>query len=110
MRIIIIVHCVLASLMILFSVPGVYAPINIEVSLEKLPIGPSVEFFADDTGALTTQEVSNPGFGGRWSHQGEENPGFGFSRSVARVRFSIGNAMGRVYSLPSMIIFPCPPA
>lgn len=75
---------------------GYTAPIRLDDSLEKLPIGSSVEYLVDETGHLTVEEVVSPSFQGQWVSSREMNPAFGFTKSVYWARFSVINDTGRM--------------
>ncbi len=74
---------------------GDAATIRVDDSLEKLPIGSSVDFLVDETGDLTVRDVASPLMRDLWVKSREINPAFGFTRSVYWVKFSVVNDTGK---------------
>lgn len=77
---------------------GNAALIRIDDSLDKLPIGSSVDFLVDGSGGLTVTDVASPLMRDRWVKSREINPAFGFAKSVYWVRFSVVNDTGKEMS------------
>jgi AraC-like DNA-binding protein len=70
-------------------------PIRIDDSLDKLPIGSSVEFLVDEMGTLSIEDVASPLVRHKWFKSRELNPAFGFTKSVYWVKFSVLNDTGK---------------
>jgi AraC-like DNA-binding protein len=70
------------------------APIRLDTSLSKIPIGMNIDFLKDEKGTLTISDVTGPGFSGRWIPSRETYPVFGFTGTVYWARFTAANATG----------------
>ena len=84
-----------AIFLLLLSARGAHpAPIIIDENIDNIPIGLNIEYLADDGGTLTYGDVTAPRFEGQWHQSTDANPGFGFTRSVYWVRFTVRNNGG----------------
>ncbi|NTV15051.1 MAG: response regulator [Desulfobulbaceae bacterium] len=66
------------------------APLHYERGREVYPLGSHLEILEDQSGRLTINDVTAPALGERFQPCRDENPNWGFSRSVFWVRFSAG--------------------
>ncbi len=71
------------------------APIQLDQSLNKIPIGNHIDFLEDSGGNLSISDVARPGSAGRWIPSHETYPGFGFTGSVYWARFTVTNTTGK---------------
>ena len=56
-------------------------------------LGPDMEFFADETGRLTIDQVATPEFSKNFTLAGQNEPGFGITRSVIWGRITLNSIL-----------------
>ena len=78
------------------------ADVQFEVVLQSdtrsLSIGTSLEYFEDETGGYSLDDVREPGVSGRWLKSVKDVPNFGFSSSAYWFRFKLLNASNERFS------------
>ena len=74
------------------------APIRIDDSLKKIPIGLYIDFLKDEKVTLSISDVSGPSQGSFWTPSTETYPGFGFTGTVYWARFTVINTTGKEIS------------
>ncbi|MBP7735635.1 MAG: helix-turn-helix domain-containing protein [Spirochaetes bacterium] len=88
-----------AAIGILMLASSLYsAPIRIDDSLKKIPIGLYIDFLKDEKVTLSITDVSGPSKGALWSPSTEVYPGFGFTGNVYWARFTVVNTTGKEIS------------
>ncbi len=83
-----------AAGILMLALPAKSAPIQLDESLNKIPIGLYVDFLRDDRGDLSLSDVSGPGSAGKWFPSTEAYPVFGFTGTVYWARFTVINTTG----------------
>lgn len=92
----VIIRTIIAAALFLILVsPAQSAPIRLDDSLDKIPIGLHIEFLKDEGGKLAISDVSGPACAGKWFQSGETYPGFGFTGTVYWARFTLVNVTGK---------------
>ena len=77
---------------------AIAAPLNLDESLDKIPIGLNVEFMKDETAALTLADVTGPACKDRWFKTRELYAGFGWTKAAIWARFTVINKTNKSMS------------
>ncbi len=75
--------------------PAQSAPILLDKSPERIPIGLHIDFLKDEGGTLSLSDVSGRNNADKWVPSGETYPGFGFTGNVYWARFTVVNTTGK---------------
>ncbi len=85
--------CILFCIYTLLAIVSFAAPIIIEPSLAEIKVGKYLDILEDNSGQLTIDDIvsnsDSPGL--KWQPSTVENPGFGFTKRVYWVRFTVRN-------------------
>ncbi len=88
-----------AAIGILMLASSLYsAPIRIDDSLKKIPIGLYIDFLKDEKVTLSISDVTGPAHASLWTPSAETYPGFGFTGVVYWARFTVVNTTGKEIS------------
>lgn len=68
--------------------------IPIDKSVNKIPIGTSIEYYEDRGGRLGIKDIAGAAMAGKWEKSDTATPNFGFTTSVYWVRFTLKNRSG----------------
>ncbi len=87
----------LTGIVILLLLPAFVsaAPISVDENLKTLNIGPHVEYLEDKTGALLIDNLRKKDAEAVWTPSTKDSLGFGFTKSVYWVRFTLANVADR---------------
>lgn len=92
-------HIAAAAIVLLMLGSSLHsAPIRIDDSLKKIPIGLSIDFLKDEKVTLSISDVSGPSQESSWTPSTETYPGFGFTGTVYWARFTVINTTGKEIS------------
>ena len=69
-------------------------PFLLDRSLEKAGLSRYLEYFIDESGRLSIDDVSAPSFSNNFIQNEKSYLGFGYTRAAVWVRFSVKNTMG----------------